>query len=105
MRGERPRHSDPLPLAARELVREEEALLGTKADLGEQLGHSIVALGRGAHLHQVERLADHVARAGAWIQRAVGVLEDDLEVAAGVAQGVAFEIAQHGVSEPDALRP
>src|SRR2546427_8862685 len=45
-RGQGARDVDALALAARELVREQLALLGPQADLGEQLGHARLALGR-----------------------------------------------------------
>ena len=74
--------ADALALPARELVRVALGVLGVEADRLEQLGDALLALGLGADVVDLERLADDVADAHARVERGVRVLEDDLHVAA-----------------------
>ena len=76
---ERARDADPLPLAARELVRVAVVVLRAQADAGEQLAHAALHVLLG--LVDRERLADDLADALARVQRRVRVLEDDLHLA------------------------
>ncbi len=73
---------------------------GVEADPVEQLGHALVAL-RPSVDEPVdrERLADRVADLHPRVERAVGILEDDLEVAAAAAQLFALEREQVGAAE------
>ena len=59
--GERAGDADPLPLAARELVREPVVVLGVEADDLQQLAHAPLALRLGADPVHLERLGDDVA--------------------------------------------
>src|SRR5450756_999492 len=74
--------ADTLALPARELVRVALRVLGAEPDGLEQLEDALLALGLGADIVDLERLADDVAHAHARVQRGVRVLEDDLHVAA-----------------------
>src|SRR5450759_3423532 len=74
--------ADALALPARELVRVALGVLGAEPDGLEQLEDALLALGLGADVVDMERLADDVAHAHARVQRGVRVLEDDLHVAA-----------------------
>src|SRR5450759_4409172 len=74
--------ADTLALPARELVRVALGVLGAEPDGLEQLEDALLALGLGADVVDLERLADDVAHAHARVQRGVRVLEDDLHVAA-----------------------
>src|SRR5229473_8261001 len=79
---ERARDSDPLALAARHLVRIAIGKVRIEAADREQLAHPRRAARRigldGVHLH---RLGDDVADLHARIERAVWILEDDLDAA------------------------
>jgi hypothetical protein len=77
-----PGHPDPLPLAARELVRVAVVVLGVEADQLEKLLHPPLALAAGATAYIVglQRLGDDVTHRHAGVQARVGVLEDDLYV-------------------------
>ena len=73
--------ADPLALAAAELVRVAPGRLGAEADALEHLDHGLVAP---LALEPVDpqALADEVAHLHARVERADGVLEDDLHVPA-----------------------
>jgi hypothetical protein len=80
---ERPRDADALALAARQLVRIAAAVLGQEPHLPEQLLHA------GGPIRRLldeavdgERLAHDLAYGHPRVQRAVGVLEDDLDAPA-----------------------
>ena len=79
---ERARDPDALALAARHLVRIAIGEIRIEAADREQLAHPRRAARRigldGVHLH---RLGDDVADLHARIERAVGILEDDLDAA------------------------
>ncbi len=79
---ERAGDADALALAAGELVRVPVAVLGVEPDELEQLGDArlalLVVLPQPVHL---QRLADDVVDRHLRVQRGVGVLEDDLQLA------------------------
>ena len=75
------READPLALAAAELVRIAPGGLGAEADALEQLDHDLVAL-LAAEAVDLQALADELAHGHPRVERADGVLEDDLHVAA-----------------------
>src|SRR5438132_8011690 len=85
MEGERTREADALPLAAAELVRIPFEVRRIEADEVEQLGHARAPLGAAPESMDDQRLLDDVPRAHARIQRRIGVLEDDLHLAARLA--------------------
>ena len=73
---ERARDADPLPLAARELVREAIEVLGVEADDLEELLDAPLALGGRPDAVELERLADDEPDPLARVERRVRVLED-----------------------------
>src|SRR5215217_3796079 len=77
-----PCHPDPLPLAARELVRVAIVVLGVQADHLEKLLNPPLALAACATSYSVglQRLGDDVAHGHAGVQARIRVLEDDLHV-------------------------
>ena len=81
---ERAGDADALALAARELVRVAAHVVGVQADRLEQLRRSAPRTRAGvfASLWIDQRLADDRADRHARVERGVGVLEDDLHVAA-----------------------
>jgi hypothetical protein len=81
LQHERARDPDPLALAAAELVRVAVGSLGAQADALEHVGDELVAV---APRHAVDRepLADELLDRHPRVERADGVLEDDLHVAA-----------------------
>ena len=96
----RPRDRDALALAARELVREAIAPGGVEPHLLEGLRGAPVALpARDRRLVDEEALGDDLARRHARRQRAVGVLEDDLEPAPQGAHRGAVERREVAVLE------
>src|SRR5439155_964927 len=84
--GEGPRDADALALAAAELVRIAARGLGRQAHQLEQLSHPLPALRACTEAMDREPFADDALDAHARIERAVGVLEDDLHLAAERAQ-------------------
>ena len=79
---ERAGDADALSLAARELVRVAALVPGREADLLEQLAHPRLLLGALGEVMDLQGLADDLADRHARIQRSVGILEDDLHLAA-----------------------
>ena len=79
---ERARDPDPLPLAARELVRVAVREARVEADDVEQLADPRRAVAARADPVHDERLADDVADGHARVERRVRILEDDLHLAA-----------------------
>ena len=79
---ERPRDADPLALAAGELVGVAVLHRLAQADDVEQFLHALRALGGRADPVHVERLADGLGDGAARAERRVGILEDDLHLAA-----------------------
>ena len=69
--GQRPRDPDPLPLSARELVREPVGVLRREADGAQQLVDALLALVAAPSCRGSERLADDVAHGHARVQRCV----------------------------------
>ena len=53
-----------------------------QADIGQQRGNPVLQLGLGGKLVKQDRLADGLANGHAWIERRIGVLEDDLQLTA-----------------------
>ena len=85
--GERAGDADALALAAGEFVREAVHVVGLQADRLEQLHDAVFhRLLRRRELVDGERLADDRADLQPRIERGVGILEDDLHVAAQRAQ-------------------
>src|SRR5262249_14255533 len=72
------RHPDPLALAARELGWKPVVVLRVEADELHELLHPALAIRPPGDAVNRERVADDRADAPAWIERAVGVLEDHL---------------------------
>ena len=89
LKRERARDADPLPLAARELVRVAVVVLRAQAHAIEQLADAALHVLLG--LVDRERLADDLADALARVQRRVRVLEDDLHLAAQRPQSAGCE--------------
>ena len=82
-------------------MREEGRLLGPQAHAAEQFGDPGVALIGLAHVHQVHGLAHNGPGAHAWIERRVGVLEHDLDLAAHPAQCIAPKGRHLNAVQPD----
>ena len=83
LRRQRAGDRDPLPLAARELVRILRAVGGGEPDLREQRRDAVRDLGpTDAGLARTDRLGDDVVDGPARIQARVRVLEDHLHAAA-----------------------
>ena len=102
---ERPGDRDALALPARELVGLAlGGTLGVDADLFEVLVDLGLPLGLGADLPDVERLHDDVADLAPRVQRRDRVLEDHLDVRAGLAHAVARQLGQLLRSEADRAR-
>ena len=93
LEGERPGDADALALATGELVRVALGHAGVERHLVQQLGHAGAGGGAAAAdaVHQ-QRFGDDLAHGHARVERAVRVLEDDLD---GAAQG-AERAAVHG---------
>src|SRR4029079_19413941 len=99
------RDADPLALAAGELVRIAPHVLRVQADRLEQLRAALLELAprlRQAVDHQ--RFADDRAYGHAWIQRRVGILENDLHLAADRAQRLRVQAGDVLAVEPDLAR-
>src|SRR5690606_31705554 len=79
---ERARDADPLALPSGELVRIPRQHLGPQADELEQLLDAPAPVGRRTDAMEVERLAQCLEDGSARVQRTVGVLKDDLHLAA-----------------------
>ena len=79
--AERPRQADALALPARELVRVAVAELGAQPDGVEELDDAPVQGGPAGEPVQPQRLADDLAARHPRVQRRVGVLEDDVDLA------------------------
>src|SRR5207247_2151263 len=101
---ERAGHADPLPLAARELVREAVVVLRGEADRLEQLLHPLSALASVTDVVDLQRIADDRADALARVQARVRILEDHLHLAAKRAQRPRAEVADRGSPEDDLAR-
>lgn len=87
--GEGPRHADPLPLPAGELVGVPVGVLGVQPHLGEKVPHAVVD--GAVTLPEAEPGADDLANAFARVERALRVLEDDLHPASVRAHGALAE--------------
>src|SRR5258706_3108342 len=82
---DRARDADTLPLPARELVRVALRVLRCEAHECEDLRDAFLAPALGQSV-QHQRLRQHLSHGHARVQRSVGILEDDLQRAAGSAQ-------------------
>ena len=76
------RDADALPLAAGELVREAVGVIGLEAHLLERIHHDVQPFLAAADVVDVQPFHDRLPDGQAGIQRSVGILEDDLHVAA-----------------------
>jgi len=96
--------SQPLSLAAGELVRIAEHGVGRHADLGQRGGDALAALGAGQRpVFQMQRFGDELFHRLARVERAIGILEDHLHLAAGGAQvAVVEQRGFHAVERHDA---
>jgi hypothetical protein len=81
LEGERAGDADPLPLAAGELVRIAVAVLGVEPHGLEQLADPAPAV-LAVKAVDLQRLGEDLVDRDPRVQRRVGVLEDDLDVAA-----------------------
>jgi hypothetical protein len=90
---QRARDAQPLALAAGKLIRVLGCRLGSQSNLGEKPLHALRALCLGIDAEVAQRLGHDVPGAEPRIERRVGVLEDDLHVAAVLAHGL---LAQGG---------
>ena len=102
--SERPRDADPLPLAARELVREAVRVLRREPDRPQQLVHPGAPLRAVIATVDAERLADDVADRHARVERRVRVLEDDLHLPAHLAHLAPTEVRDVAPVEDDLAR-
>src|SRR5881409_4318873 len=102
--GERAGDADPLALPAAELVRMAVARVGWQADELEQLLDARAPLAARADPVDGEPLAHDAGDAYARIERAVGVLEDDLHLAAHGPQLPRRERKQRTPVEQDVAR-
>jgi hypothetical protein len=83
--GERAGDADPLALAAGEFVRIAERMPGREADFAQQRVDALAQRRTRREPVQAQRLRQRLADREPWVQRGVGILEDDLHVAAQVA--------------------
>ena len=81
MQRQRAGDADALALAAREFVRVAVERLGAEPDLERQLGDPFRQFAAAGDAVIEQRLADDVADRQARVERGVGVLEDDLQLA------------------------
>ena len=102
---ERARDADPLPLAARELVREAIEVLGVQADDLEELLDAPLALGGRPDAVELERLADDEPDPLARVERRVRVLEDHHHVRAGAGASRVARARDVAALEDDPARP
>ena len=101
---QRARDADALPLAAAELVRIPVQVAALEPHEIEELGHPCPALLARAQLVDDERLLHDVAHAHPRVERRVGILEDDLHVAARQPHPLARERQDVLAAEPDLAR-
>src|SRR5882724_10528863 len=91
---ERPRNPDALTLAAGKFVRVPRHVAGLQADGLEQVGDALLELTAGlCQPVNDQRFADDVADAHARVERGIGILKDDLDIAAKRAKFFAAERA------------
>ena len=79
---QRARDADPLPLAAGELVRKPVGVLRAEPDGPQQLLDAQASVLAAVQAVDAQRLGDDLAHGHPRVQRGVGVLEDDLDLAA-----------------------
>ena len=101
--GERTGDADPLALPARELVRVAVEVLAAELDEVEQLVDPRPHRRR-IRAVDLERFGEQLAHREPRVQRRLGVLEHDLQVAARPPQGPVVEAEQIDVPEPDRAR-
>src|SRR5215471_11631856 len=100
--GEGARDADALPLPARKFVRVTVHMIGVEPHRFEQLDNAALeSLPRAREAVDDERLADNRADRHARIERGVGVLKNDLHVAAERTQFAAGQYGRVLALEPD----
>ena len=103
LQHERAREPDPLALAAAEHVRVAVGRLLAEPDALEHVDHDVLAILL-VQAVDAQALADEAAHGHARVERADGVLEDDLHVAPHRLQVAAAEAAQVDAVELDLAR-
>ena len=104
LEDEGPGDADPLALATGELVGVAVGVVGLEPDQLEHLRHAAVDGFPVAEAVDVQRLGDGFPDRQAGVERGEGILEDDLNVAAHVAQGATLDLGQLGAVEADGAR-
>src|SRR5262249_38609790 len=94
VRRERPRETDPLPRAARELMREAVRVLGAQTDGTEQLVDAPPPLASLVEVVHAERLGDDLTHRHARVERCGGILEHGLQLTPDVAPAAAAEVRE-----------
>ncbi len=104
-RGERPRDRDALPLAARELApgSGRRARAGSRTRSSSRVTSCSASAAREV-TQQPRRAGDRDPTCGAWVERVVRVLEDDLDPAALLARPVAGRRRQRRAAQQDRAR-
>src|SRR4029077_20273086 len=96
---DRPRHRDALPLPAGEFVREAKSRIWIEPDIVERLNDAAVALGFGhTRMMNLQAFLDDIGNRHTRRQRTVGILKNDLHVAAERAhflEGPSLQIMTH----------
>ena len=82
-------------------MREQGPLFRPQADQAEQLRHPVIALGRVAYLQLVQRLPHDAAGPDPWIERGIGILENNLHLAPLKAQFLALQGADIHIAQAD----
>ena len=101
VQGQRPCHSDPLALAARELVREAVRMFGAQADGPQKLLDPTASFASRVKVVDPEGLRDDVSHRHPRIQRGIWILEDDLDVTSHRAHLSALELRDVPAVEED----
>ena len=99
--GERARESDPLALAARELVREAVRVFGAEAHRAQQLVDPAATLTALVEVVHAQRLRHDLAHRHARVERCVRILEDDLQLAPHFAHAATAEVGDVLAVEKD----
>ena len=101
LRGQRAGDADALALTTREFVRIAQRMPGRQADLAQQLVDAPAQRRARRQPMQAQRFGQRLADGEARVQRGVGILEDDLHVAAQVAQRAAGQATHVAAGEAD----
>src|SRR5438128_3085995 len=80
---QRPRQADSLPLPAAELVRITIDVIAAQPDFLQNVGHRLFPAPPALHTVVAQPLAHDLADRQAWVERGVGILEDDLHLSTG----------------------